>query len=213
MTDVKICGLTRAGDVEVACALGARYLGFNFAKQSLRRVTPKHAAALVRAAAPGILRVGVFVDESEDEIRRAVDTASLDLVQLHRPLAEQDLASAARPIVAVAHVGTGSPVAPPDSLLMRCRALLFDSAHGSAPGGTGTTFDWTAVAARPWPVPVFLAGGLTSDNVGRAIACGKPAAVDVASGVESAPGVKDAERLARFFDAVREADEAHAKTA
>jgi phosphoribosylanthranilate isomerase len=213
VTDVKICGLTRAEDVEAACNLGARYLGFNFAKQSPRRVTPKHAAALVRAAATGILRVGVFVDESEDEIRRAIDAASLDLVQLHRPLEEDDLASAARPIIAVAHVGAGSPTVPADSLLTRCVALLFDSAQGNAPGGTGTTFDWTAVAARPWPVPVFLAGGLTAANVGRAIARGRPAAVDVASGVESAPGVKDAERLARFFDAVREADEAHAQTA
>ena len=212
MTDVKICGLTRAEDVEAACALGARYLGFNFANQSPRRVTPKHATALVRAAAAGILRVGVFVDESEDEIRRAVDAASLDLVQLHRPLEEEDLASAARPIIAVAHVGAGNPTVPSDSLLTRCRALLFDSAQGNAAGGTGTTFDWNAVA-RPWRVPVFLAGGLTSANVGRAIARGRPAAVDVASGVESAPGVKDWERLARFFDAVREADEAHAQTA
>ena len=119
MTDVKICGLTRAEDVEAACALGARYLGFNFAKQSPRRVTPKHAAALVRAAATGTLRVGVFVDESEDEIRRAVDAASLDLVQLHRPLEEEDLASAARPIVAVTHVGYEEPDRPPAGSLRR----------------------------------------------------------------------------------------------
>lgn len=212
MTDVKICGLTRPEDVELACALGARYLGFNFARESPRRVSVEAAADLAAAAAPGIVRVGVFVGETAEEIRRAARAASLDLVQIHRTLCGGDLESTPRPVVAVSRVGAAGEEPPSDALLALCRAVLFDTAGGAA-GGTGRTFDWEIVVRRAWPVPVFLAGGLRAENVGAAIALVRPAAVDVASGVESAPGVKDPVRLARFFDAVREADEAHAKSA
>lgn len=213
MTDVKICGLTRTEDVELACALGARYLGFNFARGSPRRVSVEAAADLAAAASPGIVRVGVFVDETAEEIRRAARAASLDLVQIHRTLCGGDLASTPRPVVAVSRVGVAGEEPPSDALLALCRAVLFDTASDGLSGGTGRAFDWEIVARRAWPVPVFLAGGLRAGNVGAAIAQVRPAAVDVASGVESAPGIKDRVRLARFFEAVREADEAHAKSA
>lgn len=213
MTGVKICGLTRPEDVAVACELGARWVGFNFAAVSPRRVGVEKARALARATAPGVERVGIFVNETVDEIRSAVDAGSLDLIQIHRPLAEADL-SLPRPIVAWlgvdlwAEVG-GSPI----ELVERCRAVLVDTAAPGRPGGTGRAFEWSALEGKRFPVPVWLAGGLRSENVAEAIRRIRPAAVDVASGVESAPGVKDRARMADFFRAVRRADEGAEKNA
>ncbi|MEP6802728.1 MAG: phosphoribosylanthranilate isomerase [Acidobacteriota bacterium] len=205
MTDVKVCGLTRAEDVALACELGARYLGFNFSAASPRRISPAVAGRLVAVAPPHVLRVGVFVHESAEEMREAAEAAALDFVQLHRPLRREDLDAAPRPVFAVTRIGNGGPPGP-DATLARCRAILFDTAVAGLAGGTGETFDWSLIAGTRWPVPVFLAGGLAPENVGEAIARVRPSAVDVASGVESAPGVKDREKMARFFRAVEEAD-------
>lgn len=205
MTDVKICGLTRAEDVALACELGARYLGFNFSAASPRRVSPAAARQLVSSAPRHVRRVGVFVDETAEQMREAADAAGLDFIQIHRPLRADDLDLSPRPVFAVARVGN-TLQAPPDETLAGCRAILFDAAASGMAGGTGATFDWDLLAGRRWPVPVFLAGGLAPENVGEAIARVAPAAVDVASGVESAPGVKDEEKMARFFRAVEEAD-------
>jgi len=201
MTAVKVCGLTREEDVALACELGARWLGFNFASASPRRVDPDRARAIAAVAPGSAVRVGVFVEETADEIRRAIEAASLDAVQLHRPLAAADL-DLPRGVFAVVSVGEGALAVPPKEDLARCRAVLFDSASG----GSGLPFDWARVDGGPWPVPVLLAGGLTPENVGRAIERLRPAGVDVASGVESSPGIKDAARMRRFFRAVEEAD-------
>ena len=205
MTDVKICGLTRRQDVEFACALGAAFLGFNFAAGSPRRVTLGQARELARAAAPGAAKVGVFVRESREEIIEAIGQAGLDFVQIHRPLRETDL-DLPRPVFAVARARDGSVETPEERLLERCRFLLFDASRPGQPGGTGTTLDWGAIAGKRWPVPVMLAGGLNADNVEEAVSRIRPAAVDVASGVESSPGIKDEERMRLFFEAVRRAD-------
>lgn len=204
MTDVKVCGLTREVDVEAACALGAAYVGFNFSARSPRRLHPDAAGRLASAVPKGVLRVGVFVDESYDEIAAAIDAASLDLVQLHRALSVEDLERIPRSVLAVAHAGRERDV-PPMPLLSRCAGLLFDTA-GDQPGGTGRSFDWALLEGRSWPVPLFVAGGLTAENVGESIRRTRPNAVDVASGVEDSPGIKDRHRMRRFFDAVREAD-------
>lgn len=201
MTDIKICGLTREEDVDLACALGAAYLGFNFASVSPRRVSLGTARDLSRAARPGVARVGVFVDESREEIRDAIGAAGLDLVQIHRPLAAGDLEAIPRPVIAVERVSGRQIEASPASLLARCRCVLLDTAGGRA-GGTGIAFDWSALAGRSWPVPVILAGGLHAGNVAEAIARVHPAAVDVASGVESSPGIKDESKMRLFFEAV-----------
>jgi phosphoribosylanthranilate isomerase len=205
VTDVKICGLTREADVEAACGLGAAYIGFNFASSSSRRIDLARGKRLAGAVRPGVRRVGVFVDESYDEIAAAIDAASLDLVQLHRVLSVQDLERIERGILAVAHADRDDEV-PPAVLLERCAGILFDSGTAASPGGSGIPFDWSRLEARPWPVPVFVAGGLRPENVGASIRVTKPSAVDVASGVESSPGVKDHDRMRRFFQAVRDAD-------
>ena len=206
MTRVKICGLTRPEDVAAACALGASYLGFNFSSRSPRRVTFERAGELAAAAAPGVARVGILVDEDPVFAAEAVEAGGLGLLQIHRPLREEDLARMPRPVIAVARVVGAVAQVPAPALLARCRALLFDTAVPGLLGGTGERFDWSVLEGKSWPVPLFLAGGLTAQNVGEGIRRARPAAVDVASGVESAPGVKDAARLKRFFEAVEEAD-------
>jgi phosphoribosylanthranilate isomerase len=208
VTEVKICGLTRPEDVDLACELGASYVGFNFAAVSKRRVTAAEGRRLSGVAAPGVARVGVFVGESYETIGAVCEEARLDLVQLHRGLVPQDLERVPRPVVAVARVGSGAQGEPPEELLAGCRALLFDTAVTGSPGGTGAVFDWSVLLGRRFPVPCFLAGGLTPENVGEALRRVRPAGVDVASGVEAAPGVKDPDRMAAFFEAVRRADAA-----
>jgi phosphoribosylanthranilate isomerase len=206
MTQVKICGLTRPGDVDLACVLGASYVGFNFAAASSRRVTLGAARDLAGAARPGVVRVGVFVHESVEEIRAAIAAARLDLVQIHRPLSAEDLSQSPLPVIAVVGVSQDGADAAPPEVLARCRSVLCDTALPGRSGGTGTVFDWRLLAGRTWPVPVILAGGLDPDNVGEAIARVHPSAVDVASGVESSPGIKDENKMRLFFEAVRRAD-------
>jgi phosphoribosylanthranilate isomerase len=198
MTAVKICGLTRKEDVAAAVALGADLLGFNFAASSPRCISVEKARELAAGVPPGTLRVGVFVREDRDAITRAVFEASLDLVQLHRPVHLADVVWSPVPIIAA--VGAEDP--PQYDVLPRLSAILWDASTGR-----GSVGDWSALAARRrLPVRQFLAGGLTPDNVGDAIRRLRPEGVDVASGVESAPGIKDPVRLERFFAAVREAD-------
>ncbi len=205
MTEVKICGLTHESDVEAACNLGAAYVGFNFSAASSRRIALDRARDLAAAVSGPVRRVGVFVGEGYTEIEEAIDAASLDLVQLHRTLRAEDLRRIPRPVLAVAHAGREEEV-PPGTLLDRCAGILFDSDVSGLTGGTGVPFDWFLLEGRTWPVPLFLSGGLRPENVAESIRRTRPSAVDVASGVESSPGVKDADRMRRFFDAVRTAD-------
>ena len=204
MTDVKVCGLTREEDVRAACALGAAYVGFNFSVLSARRVAPARARSLA-AAATGALRVGVFVDESYRDIEEAVAQVPLDIVQIHRPLVADDLRHGGGRVLAVVRAGREEEI-PSADLLGRCAGILFDSSSGTGGGGTGVPFDWSLLDGRSWLVPLFVAGGLHPANVADSISRTRPAAVDVASGVEASPGVKDHAKMERFFAAVREAD-------
>ena len=201
MTAVKICGLTRAEDVAAACELGAAYVGFNFVAASPRRITNAVAREIAVAAAPGVLRVGVFAGEDADTIARAIEAAGLHLVQLHRRLTEEEVALSPVPIIAVARQAGEDFSVPRGEILVRCHAVLFDPSEG-----TGKSLDPARVEEASWPVPVLVAGGLDAQSVGAVIRRLRPAGVDVASGVESAPGIKDRGKLERFFAAVREAD-------
>jgi phosphoribosylanthranilate isomerase len=197
---IKVCGLTRPEDARAAEAAGADALGVIFAPGSKRRVDVDQARRVLAAAGPFVARVGVFVDAPVAEVLAAVRGARLSAVQLHGREDAATVAELARhvPVVravrwspgfdAAAHAG--EPIV----------ALLVD---GPEPG-SGVAFDWTAAAAGLARGPRWvLAGGLTPDNVGAAVARLRPYAVDVASGVESAPGVKDPVRLRAFAAAVR----------
>jgi phosphoribosylanthranilate isomerase len=202
---VKICGLTRAFDVALAASLGAEYLGFNFSEGSPRRVSTETAPALADAAGKSARRVGVFVNETAVEVRSAIAAARLELLQFHRELRVTDF-DFGLPVIGVCRVGPDGSRLPEAALLERCAALLFDSFDPASNGGTGRVFAWDAAVLQRFPIPIWVAGGLSAENVAAAIEALRPEAVDVASGVESRPGEKDAGRMTRFFEAVRRAE-------
>jgi len=202
MTAVKICGLTREEDVEAAAELGAEILGFNFVASSPRRVSVSRARALAAAAPTDILRAGVFATEDRTEIARTAEEGSLQVVQLHRRVTREDVETLPAAVMPAVRIEEGRASLPPADILARCRSILWDSSVGR-----GRVPDWSLIESpAALPVPVFLAGGLDPENVGDVIRRLRPSGVDVASGIESAPGIKDRRKLERFFAAVREAD-------
>jgi phosphoribosylanthranilate isomerase len=206
---VKVCGLTRHPDAAVAAEAGAAYLGVILAPGYRRTVTPE-AASVIFNGLPA-QRAGVFVNATADELRRAAASARLDVLQLHGD-EPPELAAALRgegfTVWKAVRPRSGAEFTEAAALYAgSVDALLVDGFSPDARGGTGTAFDWSAVAERMASLPPDLtlvaAGGLRPGNVARAAAILRPDVVDVSSGVESAPGVKDAEAVRAFLSAVR----------
>jgi phosphoribosylanthranilate isomerase len=198
---VKVCGITRADDAQLAAALGAMAIGFVFWPKSPRRVDPAEAGRISRRLPPFLSRVGVFVDASPEEVARLVAEVGLDVVQLHGDERPGRFAGVGARVVKAVALATrddlAAAAAQPDDL-----PLLVDAADPERRGGTGQRANWTLAGELARRRRVILAGGLTADNVGEALHLVRPAAVDVSSGVESVAGVKDPERLRRFMAAV-----------
>lgn len=192
---VKICGITRAEDALVAEAAGADAIGLIFAERSVRRVELDRARAISDAVGPYLGRVGVFLDQGEVEIREAVAAARLTAVQLHGDVPDDVAASLRGDGLRVVRAMRFEEGLEPATFERRpWDAVMLD---GLRPG-SGTAFDWTAASAwRGWP-RLILAGGLRPDTVAEAIAALRPYAVDVATGVEAAPGEKDPDAVASF---------------
>ena len=205
-TRIKICGVTRLEDALWAVDLGAAALGFNFYPPSPRYIEPAAARAIVRRLPPFVTAVGVFANETDagHVISLALE-ASVTAVQVHGPgfPALHELLSAFTLVVAVA-VREGFKAE--ELGRFKPSAYLLDAFDPDRQGGTGKTFDWSAAREASQYGAIILAGGLTPENVGRAVREVRPFAVDVASGVESAPGIKDPAKLRAFFAAVAEAD-------
>jgi phosphoribosylanthranilate isomerase len=203
MAHVKICGITRPEDAELAASLGAWAIGFNFWPGSKRCVDPAVAAGIARELRRKVEPVGVFVNPTLDEVVRIAEGVGLTHVQLHgdegpsfcTAVAER---TGARVIKAL-RVGSGADIR--DAERFHTDFHMLDAAAGSAYGGTGRTFDWALVAQRRSKVPLILSGGLTPENVAEGIAAVHPWGVDVASGVESAPGIKDPAKVEAFIAA------------
>ncbi|MEJ7597098.1 MAG: phosphoribosylanthranilate isomerase [Kofleriaceae bacterium] len=210
MTRIKICGVTEPANAAEVVATGIDYLGLNFWPRSKRYLAPDRAPAVADAAraAGKALLVGVFVDATVDEIAAVLATLELDLLQLHGDEAPDALvALSARFRVPLWKVVSGTD--PGDLARWPAEAILLDT-PSPARGGTGQTFDWNLAHATRTRDPeraIVLAGGLDPENVGDAITIVRPFAVDVASGVERAPGLKDLQRVAAFVAAVRAADQ------
>jgi phosphoribosylanthranilate isomerase len=198
---VKICGVTRLEDALLATRLGADALGFNFWPRSKRHLPAADARAIVRRLPPYVTAVGVFVDASREEILRAVEQSGVNAVQLHGDEPPALCASLPVPVVKAIRVADAHALALLASY--EVSGFLLD-APGPGYGGTGQTFDWAIAVEAAASVPVLLAGGLTPENVAEAIRVVRPWGVDVASGVESSPGVKDADKLRRFLAAAKE---------
>lgn len=201
---VKICGLTSAEDARVAVEAGADAVGFVFWPKSPRAVDAATVRAIAATLPPSIVRVGVFVDASPEEMARVADEARLDLLQLHGDEAPAAVGALCRPAWKALRVGPGFTARDAARWTGRVAGLLLDTRSAAAPGGTGESFDWTLAArARESTGFLMLAGGLTPENVERAIGLARPDGVDVSSGVESAPGRKDAGKVRAFVSAVR----------
>ncbi|HEY2898665.1 MAG TPA: phosphoribosylanthranilate isomerase [Gemmatimonadaceae bacterium] len=206
--EVKVCGLTRASDAEAAARLGARYIGVIFAGGP-RTLDPESARAVLDGGGASVDRVGVFAHADTKRIAAAVAQAKLDIVQLHAdPGAEQIRAvreeSGARVWAVVRVDGPLDPTELRD-LWHAADALVLDSKVKGVLGGSGIAFDWREAeqATRTRPGRLVAAGGLTAANVAEAIETLAPDVVDVSSGVESSPGIKDHARIADFIAAVR----------
>lgn len=204
---VKICGVTRPEDVEAAVALGADLLGLNFYPPSPRFLDTAKAADLARAArdadpAGGVGLVGVFVDADPDEIRRLDDTVGFDLIQFHGRETPADLLPFGRRVVRVfrrRELPDGQELDAYDGAW----GFLFDVPHTTFPGGTGETWNYGSLAGLSTAKPVLVAGGIGPDNARRALAESGATGIDVCSGVESTPGVKDLALMTRLFEEVR----------
>jgi phosphoribosylanthranilate isomerase len=205
-TRIKICGLTRAEDVAAAVAAGADAVGFVFAA-SPRRVTVEQAAVAAAPAPPPVGRIGVFVDASLDEIERVVETVGLTAVQLCGCETPELISEVSVPVIKVLAVGTDFDWKGAEPYRGKAAALLLDTYVPGKAGGTSQIFHWQSIGEFPGWAPFYLAGGLNSGNVASAIDALHPFAVDVSSGVESAPGVKDHCSIRAFCAAVRQADQ------
>jgi len=200
---VKICGITRREDAEAAVACGADALGFVFWPKSPRCVERIRAREIVASLAPGITTVGVFVNQPADEVNRIATEVELDLVQLHGDEDGDYVRSIERPVIKALPFSAESWTGPIalDDWLFKVRILL-DVHDPVRRGGTGRTVDWTRAAEYAKELDIILAGGLTPENVGEAITRVRPYGIDVSSGVEALPGIKDHSRLKALFEAV-----------
>jgi phosphoribosylanthranilate isomerase len=204
---VKICGITTVEDGLAAARAGADAIGLVLWRGSRRTISFGAARDIAEAMPPLVQRVGVFVDPTAEEVARAVDEIGLDVVQLHGDEPPELCAAIGAPVVKALRVDAGFDPAVVGAYAAVTAGILLDSRSqgpDAAPGGTGRAFDWSLAApARERARYLVLAGGLTPENVARAIAEVKPDAVDVSSGVESAPGRKDAQRVRAFVRAAR----------
>ena len=200
MRFVKICGITRGEDAQAAVSAGANALGFVFWSKSPRRVDVDVARRIVSTLPPSILAVGVFVDQPVEEVNEIGSRVDLGAVQLH---GAEDVSYArmmTRPVVKALAVGAGVPpvlTTWPDAV-----TVLLDVHDPVKKGGTGKTIDWVAAAGIAEQRRVILAGGLAPENVRDAITRVRPWGIDVSSGVEREPGIKDHGRLKALFEAV-----------
>jgi phosphoribosylanthranilate isomerase len=207
---VKICGVTRLEDAEAAIEAGAWAIGVNHWPQGVRTSSPEVAVEIGAAVKRRCELAGVFVNAPLDEIARAAIDEQLTLVQLHGDEGPAFCAEVARRtgcrVMKAIHVRSGADLRAAEAY--RTDFHLLDTHRLSTPGGTGESFDWELVSERRSDVPMILAGGLTADNVAAAIQIARPWGVDVASGVEVAPGIKNPARIKAFVEAAERASRA-----
>jgi phosphoribosylanthranilate isomerase len=199
---IKFCGITTPEDAREAAKLGAWAIGLNHWAESPRRCEPAVAAEIGAELRRRLEVVGVFVNAPLAEIARAAEDESLTMLQLHGDEGPAFCREAARrtglPVIKALRVRSSADVQAAEAF--RTGFHLLDAHRPGLPGGTGESFDWELAAGRRSSVPMILAGGLDPDNVAEAIATVHPFAVDVASGVEASPGIKDHARMAAFAE-------------
>ncbi len=205
MTRIKCCGMTRVEDALLAARLGVDAIGLVFTARSKRRVSLAQAQAIRRALPPFVDAVALFMDDEAAFVADVIDAVQPDLLQFHGGEADAWCAQFGRRYLKAIAMGEGAKALPRLRDYPGAAALLLDGHAAGEAGGSGKAFDWSLLPRDP-AQPLILAGGLHDGNVGAAIRAARPWAVDVASGVESAPGLKDAAKLAAFVAEVHAAD-------
>jgi phosphoribosylanthranilate isomerase len=209
-TRIKICGITRAQDLDAAVRAGADAVGFVFYPASRRCVTVELAGELASRLPPFVTPVALFVNASLDLVQRVVQAIPQVMLQFHGDESAAQCRAAQRPYLRAARMAPGFDLLNYASQFPDAQALLLD-AHVEGYGGGGKAFDWSLIPCNV-PRPVVLSGGLHAGNVADGILQVRPSAVDVSSGVEVSKGIKDSVAIRRFCDAVRQADEQLAQT-
>ncbi len=205
MTRVKICGITRSEDAQVAVDAGADALGFVFYAPSPRAIDVDAAAEVIAGLPAFVTTTALFVDPEPDLVERVIAATGVDLLQFHGNESPAFCDRFARPWIKALRMKPALDLTATAAQYSGGRGILLDAYRPGVPGGTGDTFDWARIpeALRG---QIILAGGLTPDNVGRAVRDVRPYAVDVSGGVEQSRGIKDPARVRAFIDAVRRAD-------
>jgi phosphoribosylanthranilate isomerase len=204
-TAVKICGITRPEDALAAARAGAHAIGLVFYARSPRHVTPARAAEIIRVLPPFITTVGLFVDATAEEVRAALALAPVGLLQFHGDESPAFCRQFGVPYIKAVRMKPGTDLLQYARDYHDAKALLLDAYVEGLHGGSGAAFDWSLIP-RGLSLPVILSGGLTPENVMDAVRSVRPGAVDVSSGVESAKGIKDAQKIAAFIKGARSGD-------
>ena len=204
---VKICGVTNVEDARACADLGADMIGLNFYPQSVRYIRPQHARKIIEVIPRGVRAVGVFVDPTASEVRSIAKSVSIEYVQLHGNVPPETCRELTSEFRVIRAFSTDGQFKPEDvRSFLECDVIL-DAHHEELRGGTGLTCDWSlARATLPFARFLILSGGLNAQNLGDAIATVGPHAVDVCTGVETAPGVKDRRAIEKFIAAARAAE-------
>lgn len=205
MTRIKICGLTRCEDALIAARAGADAIGMVFYAKSPRHVEPRQAAEICAVLPPFVASVGLFVDPAAEDVQAVLREVPLDLLQFHGEEEAAFCAQFGRPYIKGLRVRPGIDLVQYASQHPAAKALLLDAFVEGQAGGTGQVFDWRLIPAE-FPLPIILSGGLTPYNVAEGVRAVRPWAVDVSSGVEATPGVKDPAKIIAFIKGVRDAD-------
>jgi phosphoribosylanthranilate isomerase len=205
MTRIKICGLRRCEDALVAAHAGAHAVGMVFYANSPRHVEVARAAEICVALPPFVTSVGLFVNPTAEEVKTTLRQVPLDLLQFHGDETADFCAQFGRPYLKAVRMRSEVDLLQYAAQYRSAKALLVDAFVDGKVGGTGQLFDWRLIPAT-LSLPLILSGGLTPQNVAEGVSAVRPWAVDVSSGVESAPGVKDAAKIIAFIKGVRDAD-------
>nr|VFK21977.1 MAG: phosphoribosylanthranilate isomerase [Candidatus Kentron sp. LPFa] len=208
-TRIKICGITRSSDALTAARLGADAIGLVFYPPSPRSITIEKARAIAAALPPFVTLVALFVDPDHAFVEEVLSTLPIDLLQFHGEETPTDCEQYGCPYIKAVRMREGMELSTWMERFQNARALLLDTYHKGARGGTGETFDWRLVPSQR-TLPIILAGGLNPNNVREAIRMVKPFAVDVSGGVESGKGIKDEDKMAKFIAAVNSYESEHA---
>ena len=198
MIPVKICGITSPHDAEMAVHYGASAIGMIFYQESPRYIYPDKVEEWISAIPERVKKVGVFVNEKRKNIKTIVEKLNLNYIQLHGNESPEYCDKMIRPVIKAFHVGTDFDLAVLENF--QVYAFLFDTYQKGKPGGTGRSFNWGLIASLKTDIPIILSGGLNPENINEGIETVQPSAVDVNSGIESEPGIKDNVKVEKLFN-------------